>query len=206
MLRFFETIKIQDGLLCFPEDHQRRFDLTRQHHFPSASPIFLNEVIEVPESSRKGTVRCRVDYADTILSIGFFPYQISDHRQVLILESPTLQYRWKYADRSCFTQALAENPGMDDIIFTHKGFLTDTTFSHLALLRQDRWYTPESYLLPGTKRARLLKENRLSPLPLRPEDLVQFEALAFINAMRDFEKIHHFELNGHILSLKPSTL
>ncbi|MCD8539847.1 MAG: aminotransferase class IV [Leadbetterella sp.] len=81
------------------------------------------------------------------------------------------------------------------------GHLTDTTYCNVALFDGKEWVTPDTFLLPGTKRAALIHNGMLREIPVTVRDLPGFEALAFINAMRDFEKKYTFVADQNELIL-----
>jgi 4-amino-4-deoxychorismate lyase len=49
------------------------------------------------------------------------------------------------------------------------------------------WFTPESPLLPGTMRQRLLDKGLIKTEMIRKEDIETFECFKLINAMLGFE-------------------
>ncbi len=109
-----------------------------------------------------------------------------------------LVYNYKNADRSIF----AIPDGFDDVIYTQNGLLTDSTFCNLALFDGQHWYTPSTYLLEGTKRTACISQEILRPKKIHIKDIASYQKIAFINAMRDFELVYHFSIEGHTLYLE----
>lgn len=206
MSRFFETIKILNGEPQQLTFHQRRFEETRRINYGVLPKTELKDIIEIPEHFRSGLVRCRVDYAEKLESVHFYPYQMSAHTKIKIVEAGDFDYSFKFSDRTYFGEQLSAASGCDDIIFTRDGFLTDASYSNLVLGNNEKWFTPDTYLLNGTKRQRLLSEKKISEKKIHINDLINFEKIAFINAMRDFEKVYSFIQTDDYLILNPSTL
>lgn len=71
----------------------------------------------------------------------------------------------------------------DDIMIVKNGCITDSYNANLIFFDGRLWWTPDTPLLAGTQRARLLDEKRIFPRRIMPGDLVQFEKAGLINAM-----------------------
>ena len=94
------------------------------------------------------------------------------------------------------------------------GFITDTTFSNIVFYDGMQWITPDTYLLNGTQRQRLLREGRIVSREVRVGDLSRFITAKPINSMLDFDTTPEisiaaitmplswiFSLNNHLLKL-----
>lgn len=195
----FETIKLLDGTLQNMPYHNARFHRTLAalygvHH---TAPK-LEDSILIPTDCSDGIFKVKVIYNNKIVATEISLYEISLHKTILIEESPLLVYNYKNVDRSIF----AIPTGFDDVIYTQNGLLTDSTFCNLALFDGEHWHTPSTYLLEGTKLAVLISQEILRPKKIHIEDLNSYQKIAFINAMRDFELVYHFSLEGHTLHLE----
>lgn len=205
MSRFFETICVQDGVIQRLDYHQKRVDDTRAFFHPTLGPISLESCIHIPDFAQKGRFRCRVNYDEIIHDVSFFSYTLRTHQRIKLVEQPTFAYDFKWENRAFFSEQLAEYPDVDEILFTQNGYLTDTTYSHILLKKENgKWILPATYLLSGTK-SRYLLDNQLVELAsLHKDDLSDFSYIALINAMRDFEEIYRYTFNREdgVLELK----
>ena len=98
MCRFIETIRLEEGEVRFPEDHEKRMNTTREHFWPGEVPLHLTDYIQ-PEKMF-GRVRCRVTYGREIQRVEYFAYHPRMVRSLQCVETSGLDYHYKYADRS----------------------------------------------------------------------------------------------------------
>ena len=63
--------------------------------------------------------------------------------------------------------------------------MTDTRYSNVVFGDGSSWVTPETFLLPGTKRAFLLSRGDIRECSVRAEDIGKFRFCSLINAMLD---------------------
>lgn len=175
--------------------HQERFDRSRERLFPEARRVDLEELLaELPRPPGGERFKVRVVYDREIREVTARPYTIRDLRRVWIVEADSIDYRYKYLRRSNLDElkSSAVPPGREaaeDILIVKNGLITDTTFSNVAFFDGRGWVTPDSYLLPGTKRARLIDMGRLRPARVRVGDIGKYSRVSFINAMLDLEEL-----------------
>jgi len=177
-----ETIKIDKGKVFNLSYHQKRFDQSRKELFSDMKPMDLTDMIEAPE---KGLYRCRILYDTGIHSIEYMPYR-AKVIQTLKIVPANIDYAYKYVDRNAFNTLLQSSPGFDEIIIEKNGFITDTSISNLAFYDGSRWVTPETPLLEGTMRAKLLDEGFLIKSQIQKKDLGKYSHVALMNAMLGF--------------------
>jgi 4-amino-4-deoxychorismate lyase len=192
MSQFFESIKLQDGKLHLIDFHNDRLNKTRKIFFEAASIIDLEKEITIPCDQKQGLHKVKITYRKFLESVEIEPYQIKRHNKVKLSINDKIEYSFKNSDRSCFLEDIEND--IDDIIYVKNGHLTDATYSNLALYDGDFWYTPDTFLLNGVKRSKLIQINKLKETSIKPTDLMKFSKIAFINAMRDFEMIYSFEV------------
>lgn len=192
---FFETIKLLNGELFNLNYHQERLNRTLRYNFPGAEKIDLSCLIPLFSGYNKGLHKVRVDYGEQITKISIDPYHIKTHVKMKILDVGNFDYSFKFSDRTFFSSKLSENPDFDDILLTQYGYLTDTTYCNIALFNGLEWFTPNTFLLPGTKRNQLLTDKKITERNITLKDLSTYREICFINAMRDFEKRYTFVLN-----------
>ncbi len=194
MYQLLETIKCLDGKLFNMDFHQVRFERSRKECFRTSTKLKLSENIEIPEFASKGLFRCRVTYSEKIENVEFIPYQFRKVSGLKVVEDNEIDYRFKYADRSRLNFLFGQRGDCDDIIIVKNGFITDSTFANLVLFDGERWVTPDTPLLPGTQRAKLLKENRITESRIEADDLIKFEKIGLINALNDLEEMPVVEI------------
>ena len=183
MCQLLETIKCADGRLENLEFHQARFALARKLKFDADDEILLEQQIQVPAFARTGLFRCRVIYGQQIEKIEFIPHVYRAVNSLQLVEDNTIDYRFKYADRKNL-EALFEKRGTcDDIIIVKTGLITDSFAANLVFFDGKKWWTPDSPLLPGTQRARLLQTGKISATRITPDNLSSFQTAGLINAM-----------------------
>jgi len=186
-----ETIRIEDGEVHNLIYHQRRMDQSRAALFPHASTLNLADHLDIPQE--RGCFRCRVLYAEDIVSIQYLPYKPKPIERLKIVPS-NIDYRYKYADRHALEQLLQENPHADEIIIEKEGLLTDTTIANIALFREGKWYTPKTPLLEGTMRQKLLDEGLLHPKNIASSEIKHYSLVALMNAMIGFKILNKFTI------------
>lgn len=184
---FIETIKVKNGKAFYLEDHQKRMEASVRFCFGADAPVpSLAASIRVPDGIGDRWYKCRVVYGKTIHSVEYEPYKIKTVKKLILREAPGISYNLKWRDRSALDQ-LKDNTEADDIIITQNGLITDGSFANLLFLKDGIWYTPDTPLLPGTQRARLLRDKKIVSKRISVNDLKAFEKVKWINAMLDMK-------------------
>ncbi len=205
--KFFESIKLKDGQLQLLPYHEKRMQATRAFFYNINEELNLSKIIEVPENLRQGLFKCRVSYDKAIREVGFYPYELKSKTKILLLEiGNNFDYTFKFEDRVFFQDALKQNPDVDDVLFLANGFLTDCTYSNIVLFDGPRWVTPKTRLLTGVKRQYYLDNEVIVEESVKLEDLHKYKKIAFINAMRDFERVYDFEVVENKMYLNVSVI
>jgi 4-amino-4-deoxychorismate lyase len=181
-----ESIKIQDGILFNINYHSERFNRTRKELFGTGIPVDLQSKIVVPAYCNKGLFKCRIEYDEHIRKIDFNPYEYKRIRTLRLVEGGDITYDYKYIDRKRIDELKKKNSDCDDIIIVKDGRITDSSYANIILRGNDnRWYTPSTTLLNGTKRAYLLDKEIVKIKEVTPASLRKFRELRLINAMMD---------------------
>ncbi len=186
-----ETIKIEEGKIPNLSYHQNRCDQSRQTLFCSTDTLDLSSIIHAPKI---GLYRCRILYAKELHSIEYIPY-IEKEIHSLKVVSSNIQYDFKYADRKSLDRLLELNKDVDDVIIEKEGYLTDTTIANIAFYDGEQWFTPQTPLLKGTMRAKLIDEGFLQTKNIKREDLHRYSQVALMNAMIGFKILNHFNIH-----------
>jgi len=183
-MKFFETIRIEDGRIHHLPYHQRRVDATLAAHYPHASIDLAGRITPPPD----GLWRCRVVYDDEIDSVSYHPYTPRKVSSIRLIEAD-IDYPYKYCDRSAIDELFAQRGDADEILIVKEGLLTDTSIANIALYIEGTWLTPAKPLLAGTTRARLIDEGALKTADLTPDDLKRAQKVALLNAMVGFLEV-----------------
>lgn len=184
-MKFIESIKLKDGMFYNLPYHQARLDKTQDKFFEKK--IILEEVLsDIPSFAQNGLFKCRIVYGKDVESIEFTPYSPLKKKKVGIVSDDSINYSYKFADRSNLEKLIA-NTDFDDIIIVKNGFVTDALFSNLVFESSEGLFTPTTYLLPGTKRQFLLDKGIINERKIRIQDLEKYDTIRFINAMIDLE-------------------
>ncbi len=189
MYPLFETIKVKDGVICNLEFHQKRFDFARKNYFGSPEPISLKEILAVPQDCKKGLFRCRVTYSPEITNIEFIPHAIRKVNSLKLVTDNDIEYCFKYSDREKLNILFQKRENCDDILIVKNGFITDSFTANSIFFDGKDWWTPNTPLLPGTQRAKLITENKIKVCTITVQDLAKYSQAGLINAIQNFENM-----------------
>ena len=191
-----ETIKINNGVPLNLEYHNERLTRSVKELFGKVLFMDLREKIEVPSFARNGIFRCRVEYDYDIRKIEFLPYRIKPVYSLKIIERDDIEYRHKYVDRTQINEMLAMCGINDDFLLIRNEMVTDTSYANIVFRNErDEWYTPASYLLPGTKRASLLRSGIIRETEITVSDIKNYSEARLINALIDINDTQGIPVN-----------
>ena len=186
-MQYIETIKISEGYPCHLEFHLRRMQETLQS-MGKLMPELPADLFLPPAGLRNGVVKCRVVYDSAgICEVEFAAYTPRVIRTLKVVDDDDIVYPYKSADRSVLIKLYEKRDGCDDVLIVKNGFLTDTSYSNVVLSREGEFYTPDTYLLNGTKRRFLLQQGLIRECPVCVADLHTYDRVYLINAMLDLE-------------------
>lgn len=183
---FSEVIKIYNGKIFNLPAHIERMNSTLQSFFGSTIPFSLKDE-DIPLEFREGLVKCRIVYSLENLEIEYSHYTFREINSLKIIHDNSIDYSFKYAERTAFEKLMAQKENCDDILVVKNGFVTDTSFTNVVFESDKGLFTPSTYLLPGTKRQTLLKERVIKEKVIRIEDIEDYRKLYLINAMMGIE-------------------
>ena len=189
MSLLLETIQCKNGVLKNLDYHQNRFNYARRKNFGCKDELILRDVLHIPSQYRGGLFRCRVVYSATIEMIEFIPHQYRPIRKVKLIENNSIDYRFKFANRSELNALFNQRGPCDDILIVKNGMITDSLTANVIFFDGKKWWTPDAPLLNGTQRARLLEEGKIEPRRITEKSLPRYEKAGFINAMQDIEQM-----------------
>ncbi|RLA68239.1 MAG: hypothetical protein DRQ78_01590 [Epsilonproteobacteria bacterium] len=187
----FETIKIEDGKIFNLPYHQARLDKSSKTLWnPRDTNIILSSIIDPP---KKGLHRCRVCYSNTLHSIEYIPYIYKEIKTIKIV-SASIDYAFKYVDRTEINALLALHTQADDILIEKNGYLSDTSIANIAFYDGSKWFTPSNPLLEGTMRNKLISEGFLHTKKIKKEEINNYSQVALMNAMLGFKIISDLKI------------
>ena len=183
MSQFIESIKCENGRLANLAFHNLRFNQTRQKFF-GAAPLDLFSLVSIPEHAKNGIFKCRILYGSQITRIEFIPHVYRLINRLKLVHCNSINYRYKHSDRNMLLKLFEQREDCDDILIVKNGFITDSFSANVIFFDRDNWYTPNTPLLPGTRRAQLLKKGNLTAINITTADLKNFDSACLINAMQ----------------------
>ena len=188
MSRCIETIQLLKGELRNLDFHQERFERTRREVLGLRKHPQLSEQIQVPEGLEKGLIKCRVIYDKEILRIEYEPPQTHKVDSLQLVYSDSIEYGFKYEDRTELLKLFKQRGKSDDILVVKKGCISDSFYANVIFWNGFGWITPDTPLLHGTMRAYLISVDLIGEERITPDDLPGFKLLKLINAMNDLEQ------------------
>ena len=194
MYRLVETIRSENGNLNNLEFHNERMMKTLFELFGLKKDIDLSKIIYMPDSAIRGIYKCRVEYDNEIRKTEFIRYNLKSIKSLKVIEDNTINYSFKFTERRSIERLWEKRNECDDILIIKNGFITDTSYANVIFRDMSGvWYTPSTYLLPGTRRESLLRQGKIKEAKIGYHDLENYTELKLINAMlgmEDTEGIH----------------
>ncbi len=182
---FLETICINNGIVQHIEAHKERMRKTAAH-FGFHAPELPDLSSQLPDELKDKKVKCSITYHENITNIVFSEYVARKIRSLKLVESD-VNYRFKFSDRAALNNLLQQKENADEILIVQNNCIADTTFSNVVFQRNNTFFTPDTYLLNGTKRQKLLQEKKIEETRITVDDLSTFDAVFLVNAMLDIE-------------------
>lgn len=183
---FTEAIKVCDGKFVNMQPHIDRINHTMQTFFNTTFPIDLYAQ-EIPAEYKTGLVKCRIVYSNRDVKVEYEKYRLKQIDSLKLVYSDTIDYSFKYADRSVLSTLLEQKGECDEILIVKNGYITDTSFSNVVFENESGLFTPSTYLLAGTKRQHLLQQGIIREAEIKVEDIKLYNKLYFINTMIDIK-------------------
>jgi len=186
MMRFIETIKIENGIAHNLGLHLERASETCFHHF-GVRTVFPFETIinEIRSSHNEGIYKLRIIYTDKIEHYTIEQYQPKIVKTLKIVDGGNIDYSFKYEDRSELEKLLSLRGECDDIIIIKDGFVTDTSYSNIVFMVGGKLFTPSNFILSGIKRESMLQKGLIYAREIRFSEIDSFEKIFMINSMLD---------------------
>lgn len=187
MSRLIESIHLHDGKWSNLEGHESRMARAWLEIFGIKSPWKLSDKVRELKIPDKGLYKCRVIYDESFCEISLTPYTLRPIRSLKLVTDNAISYHHKFEDRSSLDRLFLKRDSCDDILIVKDGLVTDTSYSNIVFTRENKWFTPESCLLPGTMRQLLIDQGKIIPVKINVADVHGFEAFKLINAMLQWD-------------------
>ena len=189
MCQLVESLKLKNGVIQNQEYHQNRMNRSRNEQFPDTEKIDLAKAITIPENCKSGVYKVRVVYGSGIEKIEIEPYIFRTIQSLKVVHHESIDYHLKYTNRQVLQQLYAQRENCDDIIIIKNGLVTDSFAANLLFFDGEKWFTPTTPLLKGTKRQLLIDQGIISEKEIREEDIRSYQKIGLINALIDFEEM-----------------
>ena len=186
MSRFIESIKIEDQEVFLLELHQKRVNATFAH-FGMDSSIDLAKIIKDLKIDEDGFFKLRIVYdLNRNYKTQLIPYAVAEIDSFQLVENNTYDYAFKFEDRKEF-ERMKTKAKSEEIIIVKNNCITDTSYTNLLFLKDEKWYTPSTYLLNGVMRQHLLATKKIKETEITLQNIKEFTHFQLINSMNDFD-------------------
>lgn len=186
-----ETIRFSDGTPELLSLHEQRIATSLQEYAIMTPEWSLHDVLASNPcpSELIGTVKCRILYDAEVQEVQYIRYQKRQVGSLQCVKAGEIDYHLKWENREALNTLRMSRGSADEIlIISSHGWITDTSFTNVALLQNDRWYTPRLPLLRGVQREHLLRQGIITPRDIPAESLKEYQRMALFNAMISWEE------------------
>lgn len=187
MCRLIESIKVFNGKFENIYFHNQRLNEARAALLKGTSKIDISREVAIPKHFSEGLYKCRILFSSEIEKIEFVPYRLPLIRSLKLIEDDEIVYHYKYEDRRQINSLFEKRNPCDDILIIKNGFVTDTSFFNTVFYDGEKYFTPSTPLLNGTKRRQLLAQKKIVEKIIKKSDLHNFQKIHLVNAMIDLE-------------------
>jgi 4-amino-4-deoxychorismate lyase len=187
MSRLIESIRLCDGQFSRLDLHQARLNNSFQMIFGKESRWNLESILKARAIPDNGLYKCRVVYDEKDIQIEFGLYQTRSVQSLKLIVDDDMDYSHKWKNRGGLDKAFAKRGKCDDILIIKSGTITDTLYANIAFQKGNKWYTPQSYLLPGTMRQFLLNTGVIEECEITERNFREFDRFRLINAMLEWD-------------------
>jgi 4-amino-4-deoxychorismate lyase len=187
-----ESLRADDGIYDSLEPHIRRMTNSCLQLFGMKEPPDLIAALTGPEGlTGPGRWKVRVLYDTRIHAVEAELYRPGSYNSAALVDGGRVAYPHKTVERvplDALTRR-AQAAGADTALIVSGGLITDFTYANAAFFDGNDWYTPAHPLLQGTRRDRLLAQNRVQKADIPPSHLYRYLQVSPINAMLDLGEI-----------------
>jgi len=183
MSRFIETIRLEEGVTSNLGYHEERMNRSVAEVLQVNLKFDLENTLSSLSLPRKGIYKIRLVYDTEIRSMEVTPYNKRKVRQLKIVYDNAISYGFKFENRGELENLFSQREDCDDIIIIKNYQVTDASYANLIFLKDNRWFTPKTFLLNGTTRKRLLERKIIIEEKITINDLQRYEKVKLINDM-----------------------
>lgn len=183
MSRLIETIRFSEGRPENLEYHLSRIDDSSQAVFGDTlhwKPVHLIRQVELPDDN---VYKVRLVYNFTDGRITTQPYTMKPVRSLKLVFDNDIVYDHKFENRSYLEKLLGMKGDADDILIIKDNLVTDVSYANIVFRQGDEWYTPDSFLLNGTMRQKLLDTKKIKARRITADNIKEYSHFRLINAM-----------------------
>lgn len=189
MPQFIESIKLLNGQFYNLPQHEERRRKTLLHYFGMEPQRTLSQILKLELIPFNGLYKCRVVYHEDGQYVDFVPYTAKKISSLRIVRDDSINYPYKCEDRKRLNELFEMRGACDDVIIIKNGWITDASYANVVFKRGSEWITPKRYLLNGTMRQQLIKDNIIGEEEIQEEDIYKFESVKLVNSMLGFEGV-----------------
>ena len=187
MFRLIESIRLEDGEWFNLHYHQQRMDESVLLLTNTENKIQLASFLHEQYFPVKGKFKCRIVYSEVGgIEMSLTPYETRTINSIRIIHDNTIDYAFKFEDRTPLNNLFAQRNTCDDILIIKNGLVTDASYSNVVFFDGTRWLTPAQPLLKGTMRQYLLDSGAIVEEAIRADQIPLFKKVRLINALLGF--------------------
>ena len=182
MSQFIESIKVEDKKIFLLDLHQKRVNETLAY-FGKENFLDLAKIYEKLEHNDDGLYKLRIVYdLDKAYKTQLIPYAFPQINSFQLVENNTLDYSFKFEDRTAFAK-MKNTAKSEEIIIVKNNHITDSSYANLLFLKGKQWFTPSTFLLNGVQRQHLLKTKKIKETEITLQNIKEFSHFQIINAL-----------------------
>ncbi|NIJ55347.1 aminotransferase class IV family protein [Dyadobacter arcticus] len=189
-----ETIRVENREFKHLDYHEARLNKTRKELWGFTDYWNLSEMIILPDCIENELHKCRIAYGKEIDNIKWEPYAPRAIRKIRKVYDDTIDYTYKYNDRDELNTLFAQREDADEVLIIKDGMVTDSFYCNVAFFDGAKWFTPSTYLLPGTQRAFLLDSGVVEERDISENEILTYHKIRLFNAMVGWENAATLEV------------
>ena len=183
-----ETIAVENRQFKNLSYHEARLNKTREKLWGYLDYWDLSKMLVIPDSITNDLHKCRLAYGFEIDAIKWEPYTPRTISKIQRVYHDSVEYSFKYDQRPELNTLFAQKNDADEILIIKQGMVTDSFYYNVAFLDNNKWYTPDTFLLPGTQRAFLIDYGILEEAKIAEKDIYKYSHIKLFNAMVEWDK------------------
>jgi len=188
MSLLLETIRVIHNSFQNLDYHNFRVNNSRKKLLGTNDSWDLKNIIKLPELNSSLIYKCRFIYLEEVISVEFHPYSMKPLKSLTLVDFPDFKYNHKYLERNKLEALKATNSTTDDILIVQYNKVTDCSYANIIFDDGNKWITPSTPLLRGTKRQLYIDNHIITEQEVTTADLKRFSRARIINAMIDLEE------------------